>query len=99
MVAYADCIKPVSLMERQSLKPYISRKHPKETKGVIDSFVYSYKAHLDAIKQMTEVATPANIKWIGDDATNFRTESPYIDLAITSPPYIKRIRLYKMCED
>lgn len=91
MVAYADCIKPVSLMERQSLKPYISRKHPKETKGVIDSFVYSYKAHLDAIKQMTEVATPANIKWIGDDATNFRTESPYIDLAITSPPYINAL--------
>lgn len=32
MVAYADCIKPVSLMERQSLKPYISRKHPKVEK-------------------------------------------------------------------
>ena len=52
MVAYADCIKPVSLMERQSLKPYISQKHPKVTKEVIDSFVYSYNVHVEAIKQI-----------------------------------------------
>jgi len=91
MVAYADCIKPVSLMERQSLKPYISQKHPKVTKEVIDSFVYSYNVHIEAMKQMTEVAEPSNIEWIGEDATNFRTESPYIDLAISSPPYINAL--------
>lgn len=91
MVAFADCIKPVSLMERQSLKPYISKKHPKITKEVIDSFIYSYNAHLDAIKQMTEVAMPTNIEWIGEDATNFRTESSCIDIAITSPPYINAL--------
>ena len=41
MVTYADAIKPVSLMERQSLKPYISTKYPKETKDVESSFLYS----------------------------------------------------------
>lgn len=91
MVAYADCIKPVSLMERQSLKPYISRKHLKVTKDVADSFAYSFNAHIGAMKQMTEVALPTNIVWVGEDATNFGIDSFCIDLAITSPPYINAL--------
>ena len=91
MVAYADCIKPVSLMERQSLKPYISTKHPKVTKEVSASFIYSFNAHFDAMKQMVDLAMQANIEWVGNDATNFKTESACIDLAITSPPYINAL--------
>lgn len=92
MVTYADAIKPVSLMERQSLKPYISTKYPKVTKDVESSFIYSFDVHFIAMQEMlsTNKATK-RINWIGDDATNFQLESPIIDIAISSPPYINAL--------
>ena len=91
LAAFADCIKPVSLMERQSTKPYISTKYTKETKSVFDSFEYSHNAHYNAIKAMSAIATPSPIVWIGNDATNFKAEEDSIDMAITSPPYINAL--------
>lgn len=91
LVTFADAIKPVSLMERQSLKPYISRKYTKSTKDVQSSFMYSFGAHLIAMQEMSSCGhTHKNINWIGDDATCFEGES-LIDLAITSPPYINAL--------
>lgn len=91
LVAFADCIKPVSLMERQSTKPYISTKYIKETKSVSASFEYSHLAHFNAVKEMSEISKPSPIEWIGTDATNFQTEESSIDIAITSPPYINAL--------
>ncbi|MBE6324771.1 MAG: site-specific DNA-methyltransferase [Bacteroidales bacterium] len=91
LVAFADCIKPVSLMERQSTKPYISTKYAKKTKSVRDSFEYSYKAHFEATLQMSGIAKPSPIVWLGEDATDFVSESNSIDIAITSPPYINAL--------
>ncbi len=91
LIAFADCIKPVSLMERQSTKPYISTKYAKETKSVGESFEYSHNAHFEAIRQMSEIAKPNPIKWLGSDATDFRAEENSIDIAITSPPYINAL--------
>ena len=91
MIVFADCIKPVSKMERQSTKPYISTKFKKITKEVDDSFRYSFNAHFGPIKMMSEkkdYREYSAIHWIGNDATNFTLEQPIIDLAITSPPYI-----------
>lgn len=91
LVTFADAIKPVSLMERQSLKPYISTKYTKSTKDVQDSFTYSFEAHLLAIEEMSSCGhIHQNINWIGDDATCFENEG-LIDLAITSPPYINAL--------
>lgn len=90
-IAFADCIKPSSKMERQSTKPYISAKFKKEIKPVIDSFSYSYKAHLKALSQYQinkEKTAEAKINWLGTDATNFNTIKDIIDVAITSPPYL-----------
>ncbi len=92
LITFADAVKPVSLMERQSLKPYISTKYAKETKSVNDSFDYSFDAHIEALKEMADndvESTP--IQWLGTDATNFSSESVQIDLAITSPPYINAL--------
>ena len=47
LVTFADAIKPVSLMERQSLKPYISTRYTKVTKSVQESFEYSFNAPLN----------------------------------------------------
>lgn len=92
IITFADCIKPVSLMERQSTKPYISSKYVKTTKSVIESFEYSFKAHRVALFEMSKkcnfITNNNNIKWIGNDATNFSNKESEIDIAITSPPYI-----------
>ena len=92
LVAFADAIKPVSLMERQSLKPYISKRYPKETKSVKESFDYSFNAHYKAISDMSSFSESGNgITWVGHDATNFKYPEGSIDLAITSPPYINAL--------
>lgn len=92
LVTFADCIKPVSLMERQSLKPYISKKFSKKTKSVNESFEASFNAHFAAISSMScacGLSTP--IEWIGFDATVFTTQSNSVDIAISSPPYINAL--------
>ncbi len=89
-VTFADCIKPSSKMERQSTKPYISSKFPKKIKPVLESFEYSFNAHLEALKQYDFVSQKYTngIYWLSFDATNFNTIKEIIDLAITSPPYL-----------
>lgn len=89
-IAFADCIKPSSKMERQSTKPYISSKYKKTTKPVIESFEYSFKAHLKAINQynLEKNSEERMINWLGTDATNFNSVKEVIDIAITSPPYL-----------
>lgn len=91
LVTYADCIKPVSKMERQSLKPYISTKYTKTTKPVQESFEHSFVAHFEALKAMSEECEgySNSIEWAGFDATDFQTSN--IDIAITSPPYINAL--------
>lgn len=92
MVTFADAIKPVSLMERQSLKPYISTKYPKVTKDVESSFIYSFDVHFAAMEEMLSSKKMARrINWIGDDATAFNLDNPIIDIAISSPPYINAL--------
>jgi DNA modification methylase len=89
-VIFADCLKPSSKMERQSTKPYISSKYKKIIKPVSDSFEYSFRTHLNALKKYNDALKPYNsdIRWISYDATNFNSVDNKIDLAITSPPYL-----------
>lgn len=91
LVTFADCLKPVSLMERQSTKPYISTKYAKVTKKVEESFLYSFEAHFNAIKEMSALCQKRPIEWMGFDATDFDGEKESIDIAITSPPYINAL--------
>ena len=86
-VAFADCIKPSSKMERQSTKPYISSKYAKKIKPVDQSFEYSFSAHLGALSNINS-SNLHKINWVGFDATNFNTINDKIHLAITSPPYL-----------
>lgn len=91
LVVFADCIKPVSKMERQSLKPYISTKYAKVTQPVQVSFEHSFRTHIGAITEMSKdcPVRPEALRWIGFDATSFDFEG--INLAITSPPYINAL--------
>lgn len=92
LVAFADCIKPCSKMERQSLKPYISTKYPKQSKPVADSFSHSYKVHYDATRDLSVASSCHNdIIWLSHDATSIPLGEYTIDIAITSPPYINAL--------
>jgi len=88
-ITFADIIRPCSKMERQSTKPYISKKFIKKPALVEETFTKSYKIHNQSLKQFSDYLEykQNNIEWLGNDATNFQCESNFIDVAITSPPY------------
>ena len=88
-VTLADAVKPSSLAERQSLKLYRSRKHPKTPLDLASSLRKSLKKHLLGLSQYPRV-TSQNINWVSYDATNFQTTEP-LNLVITSPPYINAL--------
>ncbi|GAB3635371.1 site-specific DNA-methyltransferase [Hymenobacter arcticus] len=87
-----DIIRPCSLAERQTLKPYISKKHPKTPSAVGPTFQKSFESYYTALAEFSqEVAgRPASFAWAGNDAVRFSTPRP-ADLAITSPPYLNSI--------
>lgn len=91
-IILADMIRPCSKAERQTLKPYISKKYKKIPAEVSDAFDKSFRSHYEAIKDFSQ-ALPNNLlklDWLGTDATHFRTDD-LIDIAITSPPYINAL--------
>jgi len=92
-VTFADILRPTSKAERQSLKPYISRKYRKKPAQVEKTFKKSYKAHFDAIVEFSEAVSDPwfRIRWIGDDGTDFQAPDIGINAAITSPPYINAL--------
>ncbi|WP_363322243.1 hypothetical protein [uncultured Aliiroseovarius sp.] len=86
LAAFGDIIRACSKAERQSLKPYISKKYEKKPKPVLDEFSRIAPKYIDAVLQSSSHKFDG-IVWEGWDATDFNV-STSIDLAITSPPYI-----------
>lgn len=86
LAAFGDIIRACSKAERQSLKPYISKKYEKKPKGVLDEFLRIAPKYIEAVAQSCEHKSD-EIVWEGFDATSFNV-SKSVDLAITSPPYI-----------
>lgn len=86
LAAFGDIIRACSKAERQSLKPYISKKYEKTPKPVLEEFSRISQKYIDAVHR-SEMNKSDGIIWEGWDATNFDV-STSIDLAITSPPYI-----------
>ncbi len=91
-VVFADMIRPCSKAERQSLKPYISKKYIKKSASVPEAFDKSAKTHIRAIGNFSETVDHKmnEIIWVGNDATQFSSRMKY-DIAITSPPYINAL--------
>ncbi len=92
LASMAEIIRPCSYAERQTLKPYVSRRFPKQPAKVTDAWRSYSIRNLQAMAAFSK-AVPENtepITWLGDDATDFRTRAR-IDLAITSPPYINAL--------
>lgn len=86
LAAFGDIIRACSKAERQSLKPYISKKYEKAAKPVLPEFLKISASYIDAVAQ-SSIHKTDGIVWEGSDATKFEVSTP-IDLAITSPPYI-----------
>lgn len=88
-IVLADIIRPCSKAERQTLKPYISKKYKKTPTPVQQAFAKSFHAHYTAIKDFEAVTSngrPNVIEWLGFDATDYSSRKK-MDVAITSPPY------------
>ena len=79
-----DIIRACSKAERQSLKPYISKKYPKIPKPILPQFKQTADRYLLAISS-TEKYSGNGIRWVNGNATNFVVEDK-VNLAITSPP-------------
>jgi DNA modification methylase len=89
LVVFAEIIRSCSKAERQSLKPYISKKYPKVPNEVLPSFEKAINKYLISIKRTSEYKANSII-WLEGDATNFRVKNP-IDIIVTSPPYINAL--------
>ena len=91
-VILASIIRPCSLAERQTLKPYISKKYKKTPADVVLSFNRASHAYIQACANFSKIVSGRQlIKWIGKDATTFSYNREDIDIAITSPPYLNAI--------
>ena len=86
LTAFGDIIRATSKAERQSLKPYISKKYVKVPKQVLPEFSRTIVKYIDAVEGSFENKS-GGIVWEGSDATSFEV-SQKVDIAITSPPYI-----------
>ena len=86
LAAFGDIIRACSKAERQSLKPYISRKFTKVSKDAYAEYFRIVAKYLSAVKKNDQNGQ-TGICWLRGNATNFTT-SLKVDIAITSPPYI-----------
>lgn len=91
-IVLADIIRPCSLAERQTLKPYISRKYKKIPHEVSVTFKKSFLSTYGAITKFSQAVGVGakSIVWAGNDARNFKMRGD-CDVAITSPPYINAL--------
>jgi hypothetical protein len=89
LAAFAEIIRGCSKAERQSLKPYISTRFPKEPQQVLPSFQKAVKKYISSVSNSTNNMSDGII-WLAGDATNFNT-SESVDIAVTSPPYINAL--------
>ena len=91
-LVFADIIRPCSKAERQTLKPYISKRFEKVSASVHASFNKSFKSYFEAICEFSNVFQDQSslFTWSGNNALNFQTNEA-VDIAITSPPYLNSI--------
>lgn len=88
LVVLSDIVRAASKAERQSLKPYISKKYAKKRHSVLDEFDKAYSRYFSAIENSPSARGKTGlINWLEGDATNFKSRKK-VNVAITSPPYI-----------
>lgn len=88
----ADIIRPCSKAERQTLKPYISKKYAKTPAPVRETFQKSFESYAQAIREFSQVVNQrdATFEWTGNNAVAFQATNK-VDIAITSPPYLNAL--------
>jgi hypothetical protein len=92
LATLGDIIRPTSNAERQSLKPYVSTRFPKDPAEVLPTFEKTFRKYIEAARTISSRKKygSGRIHWLGRDATNFDVKEK-IAMAITSPPYINSI--------
>ena len=97
IVSMSSIIRKASNADNQSIKTYVSGTHEKEIPLTIPLFKTTLKNYIERIKQFSEIVPPGNTRILDMlDARDFGSQwiklgLPKIDLAITSPPYVKTV--------
>lgn len=88
----ADIIRPCSKAERQTLKPYISKKYAKVPAPVKETYQKSFDSYLQAVREFSQATQQFNstFYWAGNNAIDFQLTNK-VDIAITSPPYLNAL--------
>jgi hypothetical protein len=97
IVTFSSIIRKVSNADNESQKTYVSHTNPKQPVPAKPEFISHLTNYADRIIQFSKKITPGTRYRVFDnaDARNvdevFKKENCQIDLAITSPPYIKAV--------
>lgn len=98
IVAFSAIIRKVSNADNQSIKTYVSGTHKKVIPQVKPLFIDTLRKYAERIQELGAETKHGGIAKVVDlrDARQFaqhwnEQELPLIDLAITSPPYVKTV--------
>ena len=99
IVAYSSIIRRASNADNQSQKTYVSHTNIKEPEDAFDLFkrkLEQYSVRLQQLFEYLPQGAKAHILEKSSDARNFsshwiKTGCPKVDIAITSPPYLKAV--------
>ena len=98
LVCFSSIVRRVSNADNQTMKTYVSHTNPKEPERAVPLFLFTlrlYASRLVELGRIVRAGGSAEVLAHGD-ARDFRNAwceigLPPIDLAVTSPPYIKSV--------
>lgn len=98
LICFSAIIRRVSNADNQTMKTYVSHTHPKKPEDARALFLKMLAAYSERLAKLRDHASPigrAHLLAGGDSASIeelWKSQKlPLVDLAITSPPYIKSI--------
>jgi len=98
LVCFSSIVRRVSNADNQTMKTYVSHTNPKKPESAVPLFLSTLQLYASRLRDLGMLARPdalAEVLERGDarDLRNIWGEIglPPIDLAVTSPPYIKSV--------
>lgn len=97
IITFSSIIRKASNADNQSQKTYVSHTHKKKPQPAIPLFLNNLDTYIQRIGELHKLVDYRNnVKIITGDSKNLteiwrKEELPEVDLAVTSPPYIKAI--------
>lgn len=97
IVTFSSIIRRASNADNQSQKTYVSHTHKKDPEPAISLFFNNLDTYIQRVGELHKLVDSRNmVEIITGDARNLsglwrKKDLPVVDLAVTSPPYIKAL--------